>query len=51
MDLEAAALHMSPKIIQHYVLKCLVTEEVLKGMQKISQDQRIVSLCIRTWNL
>ena len=27
IDLVAAALYMSPKTIQHYVLKCLNTEE------------------------
>ena len=27
-DLVAATLHMSPKIVQHYVLKCLNTAEV-----------------------
>ena len=28
IDLVAATLHMSPKTIQHYVLKCLNTKEV-----------------------
>ena len=30
IDLVAATLHMSTKTIQHYVLKCLNTDEVLK---------------------
>ena len=48
IDLEVAALLMSPKTIQHCVLKCLSTEEV-KVCRKFRKT--IVSLCIRKWNL
>ena len=49
IDLLAATLHMSPKTIFDSAL-CLNIEEV-KRTQKISKDQKIVSLYIRTWNL
>ena len=47
--LAAAALHMSPKTIQHCELKCLSTEEV-KACTKFRKNKNS-SLCIGTWNL
>ena len=47
--LAAAASHLSPKTIQHCVLKCLSTEEV-KACAKFRKTKN-TSLCIRTWNL
>ena len=47
--LAAVAPHMSPKTIQHYVLKCLNTEEV-KACTKVLKTKNS-SLCIHTWNL
>ena len=44
-----AALYMSPKTVQHRVLKCLSTEEV-KAFTKF-QKTKNSSLCIHTWNL
>ena len=38
--LTAVALHMSPKTIQHYVLKCLNTEEV-KACTKVRKTKNI----------
>ena len=46
--LAAVALHVSPKTIQHYVLKCLNTEEV-KACTKVRKTKNS-SLCILTWN-